>query len=122
MARIRTIKPEFPQSESMGRVSRDARFKKRPIPADVRREVAAQYGASYGEETPAVCEYCGSRGSIYWFPNSKPGWPALVGLEFDHMRSEFQGGKSVVENLVLACLPCNRAKRERNADEWLGRR
>lgn len=26
MARIRTIKPEFPQSESMGRVSRDARL------------------------------------------------------------------------------------------------
>ena len=26
MARIRSIKPEFPQSESMGRVSRDARL------------------------------------------------------------------------------------------------
>lgn len=26
MARIRTIKPEFPQSESMGRVSRDSRY------------------------------------------------------------------------------------------------
>ena len=26
MGRIRTIKPEFPQSESMGRVSRDARL------------------------------------------------------------------------------------------------
>lgn len=26
MARIRTIKPEFPQSETMGRVSRDARL------------------------------------------------------------------------------------------------
>ena len=26
MARIRTIKPEFPHSESMGRVSRDARL------------------------------------------------------------------------------------------------
>ena len=26
MARIRTIKPEFPQSESMGRISRDARL------------------------------------------------------------------------------------------------
>ena len=26
MARIRTIKPEFPQSESMGRVSREARY------------------------------------------------------------------------------------------------
>src|SRR5688572_17645353 len=26
MARIRTIKPEFPQSESMGRVSREARL------------------------------------------------------------------------------------------------
>jgi hypothetical protein len=26
MARIRTLKPEFPQSESMGRVSRDARL------------------------------------------------------------------------------------------------
>ncbi len=26
MARIRTIKPEFPQSESMGAVSRDARL------------------------------------------------------------------------------------------------
>ena len=25
MARIRTIKPEFPQSESMGRVGREAR-------------------------------------------------------------------------------------------------
>ena len=97
------------------------KYRKGSISAAVRREVAAQYGCTYGNTVHARCEYCLHVGAIHWFTNSKPGWPAFIDLELDHRISEFKGGPSTADNIVLACLPCNRAKRERNADEWMGR-
>lgn len=34
-------------------------------------------------------------------------------FEFDHIIPWSQGGKDTVENLCIACFPCNRAKRDR---------
>jgi hypothetical protein len=45
-----------------------------------------------------TCRYCGARG---------------VPMEIDHVFPESRGGPTVQENLVTACEPCNRAKRDR---------
>lgn len=45
-----------------------------------------------------TCRYCGARG---------------VPMEIDHVFPEAKGGPTVAENLVTACEPCNRAKRDR---------
>lgn len=125
MARIRSIKPEFPQSETVGRLSRDARghFKKRAITAAVRREVALRYGAMPGGRASARCHYCQRAGTITWFQQRRgEGWPHFAGLELDHVDPEILGGVGSAENLVLACLPCNRGKGARTPMDWrLGR-
>src|SRR5690242_14368929 len=45
-----------------------------------------------------TCRYCGSQ-------------PPDVQLEIDHVHPVFHGGHSTEDNLVTACVPCNRAKR-----------
>ncbi|TPQ30924.1 HNH endonuclease [Cupriavidus pinatubonensis] len=51
------------------------------------------------------CFYCGMR---------------LAGDgEVDHKRSLDRGGTNDPGNLVLACLPCNRQKGPRDADEFI---
>lgn len=50
------------------------------------------------------CAYCGSRDRI----------------EVDHVIPFARGGKTVPENLVAACLPCNRSKGSKTPEEWLG--
>ena len=37
----------------------------------------------------------------------------------DHMLPKVRGGLSTLENLVAACVPCNSAKRDKTADEFL---
>lgn len=125
MARIRTIKPEFPQSESMGNVSRDARghFVKKAIPAQVRRSIAKRYGCPPGGEVEAKCAYCSFVGSIRWFvqPTDRgSGWVAFSGLELDHVEAELHGGPSSQDNLTLACRGCNRSKGSKGVAEWMG--
>lgn len=123
MARIRTIKPEFPQSESMGRVSRDARghFRKAAVTAKERRDIATRYGCVCGGSVAAACIYCGAQGMIYWVPQPRgEGWVQFFGLEIEHITLEFQGGAGGA-NLDLACLKCNRAKGPRTREQWSGR-
>jgi 5-methylcytosine-specific restriction endonuclease McrA len=122
LARIRTIKPEFPQSESMGRVSREERrhFRKASIPNFVRRAVFARYGLSVGREANIRCHYCSFVGVAAWLASGRLGWPTSPDLEMDHVEPEFHGGPTVAANIVLACRPCNRAKGSKRRQEWEG--
>jgi 5-methylcytosine-specific restriction endonuclease McrA len=114
MARIRTIKPEFPHSESMGRVSRKA------ITAEERRQVATRYGCAEGSTAEARCIYCGTIGTIHWLRQTRgKGWVQFDGLELDHKHPVHQGGLGG-DNLDVACRPCNRAKGPRTEDQWVG--
>ena len=50
-----------------------------------------------------TCVYCGSK------PDK---------LECDHVHPLSRGGQSTMSNLVAACTPCNRAKRDKTPEEW----
>lgn len=52
-----------------------------------------------------VCVYCGQ-------PTDTP--------ECDHVIPRAKGGESVIKNLVTACRPCNRSKRDKTPEEWKG--
>jgi 5-methylcytosine-specific restriction endonuclease McrA len=93
-------------------------FKKRAIPARVRRDVAARHGGRPNEQTEIKCHYCGAHGSMFWFRYSRGlGWPSFS-LELDHVEPESVGGETTAENIVLACRPCNRGKGPRRPEEW----
>ena len=90
-------------------------YRKLAIPSEARIGVAKKYGASPGVECPAECYYCGAPGQLFWWMNSKgrpSGWVTAQDLEFDHFVSEHEGGENASKNMVLACRPCNRGKRE----------
>ena len=53
-----------------------------------------------------ICRYCGS---------------ATESPECDHIHPLSRGGKSVIDNLATACLPCNRSKGSKTLGEWRDR-
>lgn len=58
------------------------------------------------ERDDYTCRYCGERGGR---------------LECDHVVPVSRGGTNEMDNLVTACLPCNRSKRDKLLSEWRGR-
>lgn len=96
-------------------------YKKRKIPGHVRVEVARRYGATPGTTTPVKCEYCEFVGEIWW-PltfTGKVGVHLITSpMEFDHVDPELHGGAATADNLVLACLPCNRGKGSKDVRVW----
>lgn len=52
------------------------------------------------------CMYCGRGG-------------ANVPLTVDHILAQELGGATTLENMVAACRPCNKLKRNMTVDEWL---
>jgi 5-methylcytosine-specific restriction endonuclease McrA len=52
-----------------------------------------------------ACRYCGTTTGY---------------LDVDHVQPLSRGGTSDLENLALACQPCNRLKRSNTLDEWRG--
>lgn len=95
------------------------RFKKRAIPAAVKRAVMQrEVGEPREDWMDAKCFYCGAPGKISRFRLSSgrfSGHVALWGLEFDHLIPESKGGPAIVSNIVLACRRCNRSKCNRSA-------
>lgn len=85
---------------------------KQPIPAEVRRQLAARYGCKPGQSVVVKCAYCNSIGTIFWIVRRKQvlGWVSISGLEIDHSTPESAGGETKANNLVLACRRCNRSK------------
>jgi hypothetical protein len=66
-----------------------------PISPSLRQQIFERDGRQ--------CVYCGS--------NAGP-------FHLDHVHPFSRGGRSVAENLVVACEPCNLAKRDRTLREW----
>lgn len=96
-------------------------FKKKAVPALVRRQLAVRHGCFFGQRKKVKCHYCDKHGEIVWFEQTRGhGWVSFVDLEMDHVEPELRGGKTVLENLVLACLPCNRSKHFKTIAEWKG--
>lgn len=52
-----------------------------------------------------VCAYCGGTDGRF---------------EIDHIQPWSRGGSNDLENLTVACQPCNRNKRDSTLEEWLG--
>lgn len=50
------------------------------------------------------CQYCGKKGTAFE-------------LTLDHIVPKSKGGKTIAENLVAACMPCNNRKADRTPDE-----
>ena len=105
------------------RLKDESVYRKKGVSNAGRRAVAAKYGCPPGEELPASCFYCDSPGVIHWWPNYSNGkpsaWVSFSGLEVDHFEPERAGGTDDAGNLVLACRPCNRAKKDRSPYEYL---
>lgn len=66
-----------------------------PIPAAVREAVRQRDGDR--------CVYCGSTDGPF---------------HLDHVLAYSRGGESTEDNLVVACIACNRAKGAKTLDEW----
>lgn len=96
----------------MARTDTQAPYKKKAIPLAVRRAVALKYGCDPGGTATARCYKCGTPGGIYWdrHYSGKPSYWVTFDLELDHIVPEFLGGPATVENIALACRPCNRSK------------
>jgi 5-methylcytosine-specific restriction endonuclease McrA len=92
-------------------------YKKKPIPAASRRELATRHGCKPGGSVLVVCE-CGNRGSVYWDVRNrqKMGYVSFIEMEIDHIIPEFLGGSGQPENLRLCCRTCNRKKGHRAID------
>lgn len=103
-------------TESSANSGAESTYRKRAIPGPVKVAVIRRYGAKPGGTTQAACYRCGNPGLIWWtltFTGKIGCHITLRGLEFDHIYPEFRGGESIPENLDLACLPCNRGKRDK---------
>jgi len=78
------------------------------------------------ERDKNICQYCG-KGGVFIMRFGKPSIVEnprnvnLEGLEFyngsdvikfeiDHIVPVFKGGKNIINNLILSCRKCNRAK------------
>jgi 5-methylcytosine-specific restriction endonuclease McrA len=95
--------------------------KKSVISQQLRRNVAERYGCTPGETVNNECYFCGAKGNINWTKRrdgSPSGW-VQFSHELSHIISEFTGGETKEENIVLACRNCNRSMGVKNAFEWL---
>lgn len=92
------------------RIEQDLRSAERIVNGDNKRpsaEVWAKIRAAVFERDNYICQYCGRRG---------------VRLECDHVYPVSRGGSHDMINLVTACFNCNRSKRDKTVEEWLGGR
>jgi 5-methylcytosine-specific restriction endonuclease McrA len=111
---VARIRSEQPRNER-------GHFIKKAIPAAVRREIAVRHGCVPGASVQVKCAYCSFVGGVHWTvqPTDRgPGWVAFTGLEMDHVTAEIEGGESSADNIVLACLPCNRSKSTKAVSAW----
>lgn len=70
---------------------------------DISQAEWASLRSSIFERDEYTCQYCGKKGGR---------------LECDHVHPFSLGGHSVPENLVTACVSCNRSKGAKTLSEW----
>ena len=67
------------------------------------------------DSTSGYCYYCGKK--IAWKNYGKLGERGC--WEVDHFHPQSSGGSNLIDNLVPACIPCNRDKGTLSGDEYL---
>ncbi len=79
-------------------------FKKTLIPVHLRRAILIRDNNT--------CQYCGKAGKKGHYPDKvfEIIFGKEVAFEIDHIIPEFRGGKTILDNLILACRKCNRSK------------
>lgn len=79
-------------------------YKKARIPIHLRRAVLSRDNGT--------CQYCGKVGEPGHYPDKvfEIIHKKEVAFEIDHITPEFNGGKTIIDNLLLSCRKCNRAK------------
>lgn len=87
---------------------KNKQYKKSLIPIHLRRAVLFR--------DKGICQYCGKNGKPGWYPDKvfEIIHGKEVAFEIDHIVPEFLGGKTILDNLILACRECNRSKGWRN--------
>lgn len=100
----------------MTTLTRPARYKKTAIPKAAKVAVALREGCTPGTTTRIHCNYCPSIGELWWpltYTGKVGGHMVATGFELDHVFPESKGGSSEPDNLTFACMPCNRAKKDK---------
>ncbi len=77
-----------------------------PSPAATKRYIPPAVRDSVAEKCGHTCQYCGDTEGPF---------------HIDHIHPISKGGGNEMENLTLACAPCNLSKRDKTLDEWPGR-
>lgn len=92
--------------EAEGRMTRPA------INRQMREAIATRHGGIPGERMTITCAYCPSVIVIDWTGRRVRFLDELGRAfpELDHIEPIYWGGAHAVENIVPACLSCNRAK------------
>ena len=67
--------------------------------------VSPRVRAAVIERDGYVCRYCNQ---------------AVAIPQLDHVFPRSRGGSSIVKNLVVSCVSCNSAKKDRTPEEWRG--
>lgn len=88
------------------RASQRARSARRRAVTDVSERKWYALRADVIERDGEICRYCGSTDGPW---------------HIDHVVPLSKGGKSTLDNLVVACGPCNQSKGDRLIEEWVGR-
>ena len=96
--------------------------------ARTRREWAEGIGMQPGDYRVLRCEYCGTQGLLWW--QSKPRLrfkisgvyfiESAVGdrLHWEHRVARSAGGLGTIDNIAIACQPCNSSKFGSSLPDW----
>ena len=90
------------------------RGRRRPaITQPMRQEVARRLGVAPGEVSAQECTYCREPIIVNWADPDRVRFLDTLGRsrpELDHVHALANGGPHTAQNLVPACLSCNRRK------------
>lgn len=77
-------------------------------------EMIDNFGVDEPGLTLARCAYCGEPIWIRWAPGEAPTFRTWTdeAVHLDHVIAESKNGPTSLDNTVLACAPCNLAKRD----------
>lgn len=108
----------YAAKSAAGRKGAQEKWRRESINQRLRQEVARRLGASPGETLKTGCAYCGAPIFINWLEHSRVRFLDADGRstpELDHVEAVSRGGPNTPDNLVPACLHCNRSKCDRAA-------
>ena len=85
-------------------INKKTGYKKTLIPIHLRRAILFR--------DKNTCQCCGKKGNPGHFKDrvNEIIYGKEIAFEIDHIVPEYLGGKTVLDNLLLSCRNCNRAK------------